>query len=88
MLVNFAVIATSLCIMPIITLHLTWISTYICVKHLKQDKSKRLDVISCLNKNLIIHFVCYLEKGKRYEIEILLIETFLWKSHAEMCIKG
>ena len=30
---------------------------------------KVFDVISCLNKNLIKHFVWYLKKGKRYDID-------------------
>ena len=47
------------------------------------------DVIKFLNKNLIIHFVWYLEKEKRYHIENLFIdkvwnkEYFLWKNHEE-----
>ena len=45
--------------------------------------------INCLNKNLITHFVWYLEKEKRYDIETLSADrvlnkkTFLWKNHAE-----
>ena len=43
----------------------------------------------CLNKNSTTHFVWYLEKEKRYDIETLSIdgvsnkEHFLWKTHAE-----
>ena len=41
------------------------------------------DVINCLNKNSITHFVSYLEKEKRYDIEILsrniLMEKSCWK---------
>ena len=46
-------------------------------------------VINCLTKNLITHFVWYLEKKKRYGIKTLFIDrvlnkgTFLWKNHAE-----
>ena len=32
------------------------------------------DIISCLNKSSITHFVRYLEKEKRYDIEILSID--------------
>ena len=41
------------------------------------------DVINCLNKNSITHFVSYHEKEKRYDIEILsrniLMEKSCWK---------
>ena len=52
-------------------------------------KLKVYDVINCLSKNLITHFVRYLDKKKRYDFEILSIdrvlnnEHFLWKNHAE-----
>ena len=39
------------------------------------------DVITCLNKNLITHFVLYLEKERRYEIETLYIDGVLNKEH-------
>ena len=38
------------------------------------------NVMNCPNKNLITHFVSYLEKEKRYDIETLSI---LWKNNAE-----
>ena len=38
------------------------------------------DVINCLNKNLITHFISYLEKKKRYGIEILSANIFMEKS--------
>ena len=38
-------------------------------------------IINCLNKNLIIHFVWYLEKEKKYDIEILSIDRVLSKEH-------
>ena len=38
---------------------------------------KIYDIINCLIKKLITHFVSYLEKEKRYDIE----KT--WKNHAE-----
>ena len=40
---------------------------------------KVYDVINCLNKNLITHFVWYLGKEKRYDIEILSISSVLNK---------
>ena len=36
---------------------------------------------NCLNRNLITHFVLYLEKEKRYDIESLAIDTILNKEH-------
>ena len=42
---------------------------------------KIYDVISCLNKNLITHFVWYLQKQKRYDIETLSIDRVLNKEH-------
>ena len=42
---------------------------------------KVYDVINCLYKNLITHFVWYLEKGKRYETETLSIDGILNKKH-------
>ena len=47
---------------------------------------KVYDVSNCLNKNLITHFVWYLQKRKRYGIENLLTDrllTFLGKNHVE-----
>ena len=39
------------------------------------------DIINCLNKNLITHFVWYLEREERYDIEILSIDRVLNKEH-------
>ena len=39
------------------------------------------DVINCLNKNLITHFVWYLEKEKRNDTETLFTERVLNKGH-------
>ena len=36
---------------------------------------------SIVNKNLTIHFVCYLEKEKRYDIETLSVARVLNKEH-------
>ena len=52
------------------------------------------DVINCLNKNLITHFVWYPKKEKRYDIEtlstdrILNKEHFYWKITQKMCTRG
>ena len=42
---------------------------------------KVYDVINCLNKNLITHFVWYLGKEKRYDIETLPVDRVLNKKH-------
>ena len=55
---------------------------------------KVYDVINGLNKNLIIYFVRYLEKGKRYDIETLSIDRvlnekyFYEKIMQKMCTKS
>ena len=55
---------------------------------------KVCDVINCLNKNSITHFVCYLKKEKRYDIETLCTdrvlnkEHFYWKIMQKMCTRG
>ena len=49
-----------------------------------------LFVSICLNKNLITHFVWYLEKEKIYDIETCelieyyIVGTFSWERHAEI----
>ena len=42
---------------------------------------KVYDVINCLNKNLITHFVWYFQKEKRYNIETLSVDRVLNKEH-------
>ena len=56
---------------------------------------KVYDVSNCLNKNtLITHFVLYIEKEKRYDIEPLSIDRVLSKKHFDgknmqkMCTKN
>ena len=55
---------------------------------------KVFDVINCLTKNLITHFVWYLKKEKRYDIETLSIDRVLNKEHfygkimQKMCTKS
>ena len=55
---------------------------------------KVYDVINCLNKNLITHFVWYLEKEIRCDIETLFIDRVLNTEHfngkimQKMCTKG
>ena len=39
------------------------------------------DIINCLNKDLITHFVWYFGKEKRYDIETLSIDRVLNKEH-------
>ena len=52
------------------------------------------DVINCLNKNSITHFVWYLEKGKRYDFESLSIDRVSDEEHLyrkimqKMCSKN
>ena len=57
-----------------------------CIPVLPSFSLRRLllyDVINCLNKNSITHFVSYHEKEKRYDIEILsrniLMDKSCWK---------
>ena len=42
---------------------------------------KDYDVINCLNKNSITHFVWYLQKEKRYDTETLSIDGVSNKEH-------
>ena len=55
---------------------------------------KVCEVINCLNKNLITHFVWYLKNKKRYHIETLAIDRVLNKKHfyckimQKICTKG
>ena len=55
---------------------------------------KVCDIINCLNKNLKKHFVCYLEKEKRYDVETLSIDRALNKKKIygkimqKMCTKS
>ena len=46
------------------------------------------DVINCLNKNLITHFISYLEKKKRYGIEVLWSNIFMEKSCRKYTLKA
>ena len=52
-----------------------------CFKGCSKINLKVYDVINCLNMNLITHFVWYLEKEKRYDIETLSIDRVLNKEH-------
>ena len=58
---------------------------FLPVSHCFRDWSKIdlkvCDVISCLNKNLITHFVWYLKKEKRFDNEILSTDRALNKEH-------
>ena len=65
-----------------------------CFRWWSKINLKVYDVINCLNKNLIAHFVWYLEKEKRYDIETLSIyrvlnkEYFYGKIMQKMCTKS
>ena len=60
-----------------------------CFRGWFKKNVKVYDIINCLNKNLITHFVWYLEKEIRCDIETSSIdwelhkEHFFWKNHAE-----
>ena len=64
-----------------------------CFRGWSKINLKVCDAINCLNKNLITHFVWYLKKEKRYDIETLSIdrvlnkEHFYWKSCRKFCQK-
>ena len=52
-----------------------------CFRAWSKINLKVYDCINCLNKNLITHFVWYLENEKRYDSETLAIDTVLNKEH-------
>ena len=52
-----------------------------CFRGWFKKNLKVYDVISCLNKNLITHFVWYLEKETRCDIETLLTDGVLNTEH-------
>ena len=58
---------------------------FLPVSHCFRDWSninlKVYDIINCLKKILIINFVLYLQKEKRYDIETLSIDIVLNKEH-------
>ena len=65
-----------------------------CSRGSSKKNLKIYDVINCLNKNLIAHFVWYLEKEIRCDIESLSIdrelsvEHFYGKVMQKMCTKS
>ena len=65
-----------------------------CLRGWSKINLKVYDAISCLNKNSITHFVWYLEKEKRYDIETLSIDGVSNKKHfygkimQKMCTKS
>ena len=65
-----------------------------CFRGWSKINLKVCDVINCLNKMLITHFVWYLEKERRYDIETLPIGMILNKKHfygkimQKMCSKS
>ena len=52
-----------------------------CFRGFSKLNLKVYDIITCLNRNLITHFVWYLGKEKRYDIETLTIDRVLNKKH-------
>ena len=52
-----------------------------CFRGWPKINLKVYDAINCQNKNLITHFVWYLEKEKRYDIETLSINRVLNMEH-------
>ena len=66
----------------------------LCFRCWSKINLKVYNVINCLNKMLITHYVWYLEKEKRYDIETLPIdrvlnkEIFYGKIMQKMCIKS
>ena len=52
-----------------------------CFRGLSKLNLKVYDIITCLNRNLITHFVWYLGKEKRYDIETLSIDRVLNKKN-------
>ena len=65
-----------------------------CLRAWSKKNLKIYEVISCLNKNLITHFVWYLEKEIRCDIEALSLdrelnkERFYGKIMQKMCTKS
>ena len=52
-----------------------------CSRTWSEINLKVYDLIDCLNKNLMTHFIWYLEKEKSYDIETLSIDRVLHKEH-------
>ena len=65
-----------------------------CFRGCSKINLKVYDVVKFLKENLIAHFVWYLEKEKRYDIETLSIDRVLNKDHwygrimMKMCTKS
>ena len=65
-----------------------------CFRGCSKINLKVYNVINCLNKNLITHFVLYSKKEKSYGIETLSIDRVLNKEHfygkilQKMCTKS
>ena len=75
------------CIFPL------FLPVSLCVRAWSKINLEVYDIINCLNNNLI-HLVWYLEKEKRYGIEILSIDRVLNNEHfygkimQKMCTKS
>ena len=65
-----------------------------CFRVWSKINLKVYDVISCLNKDLVLHFIWYLEKEGRYKKETLSIDRVLNMEHfyrkimQKMCTKS
>ena len=65
-----------------------------CFRGWSKINIKVCDIINCLNKNLITHFVWYLKKEKGYDIETLSIDIVLNEKHfyskiiQKICTRG
>ena len=72
---------------------LSFFSVSYCFRGWFKKNLKVYDVINYQNQNLITHYVWYLEKGIRCDIEILSIDTVLHTEHfygkimQKMCTK-
>ena len=65
-----------------------------CFRDWSKINFKVYDIVNCITKNSITHFVWYLEKEKRYDMETLAIDRVLnkkhfhWKIMQNMFIRG
>ena len=62
-------------------LPLFFLSVSHCLRGWSKSNLKVYDIINCLNKNLITHFVWYVGKEKKHDIETLSIDRVLHKEH-------
>ena len=58
-----------------------------CFRGWSKINFKVYDIINCLNKDLITHFVWYFGKEKRYDIETLSIDRVFKKKNFYHCMQ-